>query len=73
MDNDVIERIDDLLTQAQWPSPWLKLKEAPKYANVDPGTFKKWRHQGLISVHTIDGVKRVNRKDIDKLYMEHTY
>lgn len=52
---------------------YLKLQEAPKYANVSDETFSAWRKQGLIPITVIGGVKRVDRYDIDKLYLKNKF
>ncbi|MCV3742968.1 helix-turn-helix domain-containing protein [Lentilactobacillus hilgardii] len=72
MDEDLIARINDLLDNASSPR-YLKIQEAPEYVNVDPQTFRRWRKAGLVKVIAIGGVKRVDRRDLDKLMDAHKY
>lgn len=66
---DIVETIKSLMDQQQ--KRYLKLGEAPAYANVSLDTFKKWRSQGLIPITVINGIQRVDRYDIDKLFLKY--
>lgn len=53
-------------------SEWMSLKDAGKYLNVSPNTFKKYRLQGL-KIAEIDGVKRVSKKELDRFMKENSF
>ncbi len=69
MDAELIKRLNKLLSMAN--RRWLKVGQAHEYANVDEGTFSKWRKQGLIHLCVINGVKRIDREEIDQLMLDH--
>lgn len=51
---------------------WLSLKEGALYAGVSYNTFMKFRELGL-KVAQIEGVQRVNKKEIDIFMENHSF
>jgi hypothetical protein len=63
-----------LATQHQFmdSAGWLSLKEGAKYAGVSYNTFIKFREMGL-QVCEIEGIKRVSRKEINRVLEDHSF
>jgi len=74
MPDELINQLSELLNQAQQGSQrYLKIYQAREYANVSEETFKKWRNQGLVPISVIEGVKRIDKNDIDKLMLSNKF
>jgi len=68
----ITEQFMFLMNNNQTQQEWLDLKSGAKYAKVSYNTFIKYRKKGL-RICEIDGVKRVQKSEIDRFLQEHSF
>lgn len=49
---------------------YMKPKEAAEYMGVARSTIYNWEKKGLIKMHRIEGISRIKKADLDKLFKD---
>lgn len=71
----IINKIEETLEQYSQhirSKEWMTFKEAQEYIGVSFNTLSKMRRMGL-KICEVDGVKRINKNEIDQFLKNHSF